>query len=117
MEQFDPNTIARLASRIYNEVPGASAVPKNPTDVVNTNHALEDSAKNRISSVANSELTSSESLSLDRINEIFSKQGSFTQHKPDTSDFYFVPGNKSEASSLSKPARAIPSATPSIAPK
>lgn len=109
MEQFDPNTIARLASRIYNEVPGASAVPKNPTEVVNSNHALEDSAKNHVSSVASSELNSNESLSLDRIKEIFSKQGSNSAHKADISDLYFIPQNKSEASSLSKPAASLKS--------
>jgi hypothetical protein len=90
MEQFDPNIIARLASRIYNEVSGANLVQKNSADVVNSSHALEDSNKNHLASVANPELSSSESISLDKIKEILSKQGSNVTNKVEANDFYFI---------------------------
>ena len=51
MEPFDPNTIARLASEIYNEVPGATVIPKNPAEISGTNHQILDSAANHSNSV------------------------------------------------------------------
>ncbi|MBP7280996.1 MAG: cysteine desulfurase [Leptospiraceae bacterium] len=102
MEQFDPNTIARLASRIYNEVPGASTIPENPIDAHIANYAHQDSVKNHGNSVVENGY-SSESLNLDKIKEIFVKQGNLAELKKSTSDFHFPStGSKTSDNYLSK---------------
>lgn len=105
MEPFDPNTIARLASQIYNEIPGASTIPKHPSELANTNHQFQDSAANHGNSVVDSDFSSKENLSLEKIKEIFSKQAVSPSFNQNTSDYYFLANpTKSEASSLTKSA-------------
>lgn len=105
MEPFDPNTIARLASEIYNEVPGATVIPKNPAEISGTNHQILDSAANHSNSVVDSDFSSKENLSLDKIKEIFSKQATSPSFNQKTSEYYFLANpTKSEASSLTQSA-------------
>lgn len=105
MEPFDPNTIARLASQIYNEVPGASTIPKHPSELANTNHQFQDSVANHSNSVVDSDFSSKENLSLDRIKEIFSKQATSPSFNQNASEYYFLANpTKSESSSLTRSA-------------
>lgn len=104
MEPFDPNTIARLASQFYNEVPGASTTPKHPSELTSINHQIQDSAANHSNSVVDSDFSSRENLNLDRIKEIFAKQANPSLYQ-NTSDYYFLANpTDSEASSLTRSA-------------
>jgi len=105
MEPFDPNTIARLASEFYNEVPGATVIPKNPAEISGTNHQILDSAANHSNSVVDSDFSYKENLSLDKIKEIFSKQATNPSFNQNPSEYYFLANpTKSESSSLTRSA-------------